>query len=98
VFFGIAPATTARLTVSDRAGRVRDLRITPWSGAYVAAVDGDYSRLTGYDRQGRQLGSVICNDGPSPEREEERPPPGYEPVDFDGGDGGEPILYVKRGR
>jgi hypothetical protein len=30
-FFGIAPTGTARLTVTDEAGRERDLRITPRS-------------------------------------------------------------------
>jgi hypothetical protein len=71
VFFGIAPATTARLTVTDRSGRARELAVTPWCGAYVAVVDGDFSRLTGYDRGGRELGSLICNDGPAPEPQDE---------------------------
>jgi hypothetical protein len=35
-FFGIAPVGTERLTVRVD-GRERELRITPWNGAYRAA-------------------------------------------------------------
>ncbi len=93
VFFGVAPTTTARLTVTDRTGRTRPLAVTPWSGAYVAAVDGGFSRLTGYDLHGRELGSTICNDGPSPERDDDPAPAGYERIHFDAGAGGEPIVF-----
>jgi hypothetical protein len=58
MFFGVAPAATARLTVTDEAGRTRDLAITPWCGAYVATVEGATSRLTGYDAAGRVLGEL----------------------------------------
>jgi hypothetical protein len=57
-FFGIAPAGTARLTVTDEAGRTRDLPITAWNGAYVAVVAGARSTLTGYDERGERLGSL----------------------------------------
>ncbi|HEY6759923.1 MAG TPA: hypothetical protein VI318_10545 [Baekduia sp.] len=57
-FFGIAPAGTARLTVTDAEGSARDLLITPWNGAYVAVVAGAHSTLTGYDRRGDVLGSL----------------------------------------
>jgi hypothetical protein len=63
VFFGVAPSTTSRLVVTDRDGAGRDLSITPWCGAYVAVVAGTYSKLTGYDGDGRQLGSFVCQDG-----------------------------------
>lgn len=62
-FFGIAPAGTARLTVTDESGRERDLRVTPWNGAYVAVVSGLRSTLTGYDERGRILGSFKPMDG-----------------------------------
>jgi hypothetical protein len=60
MFFGIAPVSTVRLTVTDETGRTRDLAITPWCGAYVATVDGATSRLTGYDAGGRVLGELAC--------------------------------------
>jgi hypothetical protein len=80
LFFGIAPVATARLTVTDEVGRERDLSITPWCGGYVAAVDGAYSRLTGYDEAGELLGSFVCLDGATAERDPE-PPPGWERVE-----------------
>jgi hypothetical protein len=67
MFFGIAPVGTARLVVTDETGRERDLAITPWCGAYVASVEGEFSRLTGYGENGELLGSVVCSDGPTPE-------------------------------
>jgi hypothetical protein len=60
---GIAPAGTARLTVTDGEDRTRELTITPWCGAYVATVDGPFSRLTGFAADGRELGSFVCLDG-----------------------------------
>ncbi len=48
-FFGIAPAGTARLVLADEHGRERDLRITPFNGAYVAYLRGTRSTLMGYD-------------------------------------------------
>jgi hypothetical protein len=92
LFFGIAPVGTARLTVTDEAGRERDLTITPWSGAYVAAVDGPFSRLTGYDEAGATLGSFVCVDGPTPEPDDE-PPPGWERVEGLGDGFSEPIVH-----
>jgi hypothetical protein len=61
-FFGIAPVSTARLTVADDTGRERDLRITPWNGAYVAVVAGVHSTLTGYAADGRRLGAFMPMD------------------------------------
>lgn len=57
-FFGIAPAGTARLVLADEHGRERDLRITPFNGAYVAYLRGTRSTLTGYDAGGAVLGSI----------------------------------------
>jgi hypothetical protein len=62
-FFGIAPAGTARLMVTDETGRERDLHVTPWNGAYVAVVSGPRSTLTGYDERGDVLGSFMPMDG-----------------------------------
>ena len=59
LFFGIAPAPTARLTVTDERGRTRDLSITPWCGAYVATVEGFTSTLTGYAAAGGRLGELV---------------------------------------
>src|SRR4029453_16682051 len=56
-FFGIAPSGTERLTVRDANGRERDLRITPWNGAYVAVVAGETATLTGYEASGQFLGA-----------------------------------------
>ncbi|MBI5104187.1 MAG: hypothetical protein HZB46_04240 [Solirubrobacterales bacterium] len=61
--FGIATAGTERLVVTDETGRERDLAITPWCGAYVATVEGAFSRLTGHGPDGRLLGSFVCLDG-----------------------------------
>lgn len=63
LLFGIASAATARLTVTDEGGQERPLAITPWCGAYVAAVAGRTSRLTGYATGGEELGSIACGDG-----------------------------------
>jgi hypothetical protein len=75
MFFGVAPTGTARLTVTDATGRERDLAITPWCGAYVADVTGDFSRLTGYGAGGETLGSFERPTDPDVE-----PPPGWEGV------------------
>ncbi len=58
MFFGIATVGTARLTVTTPDGRERDLRITPWNGAYVAVVVGETPVLTGYDATGAVLGTL----------------------------------------
>jgi hypothetical protein len=55
-FFGIAPLTTARLTVTAAGEQERDLRITPRSGAYVAVVAAAAWTLTGYGAHGERLG------------------------------------------
>ena len=57
-FFGIAPVTTARLTVTAEGRTERDLRITPESGAYVAAVPAAAWTLTGYGMDGERLGAL----------------------------------------
>jgi hypothetical protein len=57
-YFGIAPVTTARLTVTAAGGSERDIPITPFNGAYVVAVSGPESTLTGYSPDGRQLGTM----------------------------------------
>jgi hypothetical protein len=78
-FFGIAPVSTARLTVTGETGRERDLRITPWNGAYVAVVAGVHSTLTGYGHDGRALGSLMPMDGINVVPDE--PPAGWERVE-----------------
>jgi len=35
----------------------RDLRITPWNGAYVAVLAGETATLAGYDASGQFLGA-----------------------------------------
>jgi hypothetical protein len=60
-FFGIAPLTTARLTVTAQSGTERDLRITPESGAYVAAVPAAAWTLTGYGMDGERLGALTVD-------------------------------------
>lgn len=77
--FGIAPEGTARLTVTDETGTTRDLRITPWNGAYVAIVAGVRSTLTGCGERGERLGAFRAVDGSQEPREPE-PPPGWRPV------------------
>jgi hypothetical protein len=91
-FFGIAPVGTARLTVTDEAGRTRDLQITPWNGAYVAIVAGAHSTLTGYDDAGNRLGSFKPMDGFT-KPEDDPAPPGYERVEWPIGGAAEPILF-----
>jgi hypothetical protein len=59
--FGIAPVHTARITVTTVDGSERDLRITPWNGAYVMVAPGPRSTLTGYDAQGRVLGTFTSS-------------------------------------
>jgi hypothetical protein len=92
MFFGIAPTSTARLTVSDETGRERDLAITAWCGAYVASVEGSFSRLAGYDHNGEPLGSFVCRDEPTPEPDF-GPRPGWERVEGLGDDGYEPLVH-----
>jgi hypothetical protein len=92
MFFGIAPAGTVRLTVTDATARERDLTITPWCGAYVATVEGPFSRLTGYGDNGQELGSLLCSDGPTPEPDLE-PAPGWERVEGLGNGLSEPLVY-----
>lgn len=98
--FGIAPVGTARMTITDGTGRERDLRITPWNGAFVAVVRGTSHVLTGYDASDRVLGSSVCDYGPDapadaedPERPE--PPPGWHRVDPASLDEGSPSLGGK---
>jgi hypothetical protein len=55
-FFGVAPFTTARLTVTAAGEEERDLRITPRSGAYVAVVAAATWTLRGYGADGERLG------------------------------------------
>ena len=63
LLFGIASATTARLTLTDDSGQERPLAITPWCGAYVAVAAGTSSRLTGYGAAGDELGSIEAPGG-----------------------------------
>jgi hypothetical protein len=93
-FFGIAPEGTERLTVRGEDGRERDLRITPWCGAYVGVVAGGTATLTGYDAAGNRLGAYDLgghaeppDPGPEPGYRRVLPPPIDEP-------GGEPILEI----
>lgn len=87
--FGIAPVGTARMTITDGTGRERDLRITPWNGAFVAVVRGTMHVLTGYDASGIVLGSTAYSQDPNapdhPEGEDDpklpEPPPGWHRVD-----------------
>jgi hypothetical protein len=66
-YFGIAPTTTARLTVAPVGSAPRDLAITPWNGAYVAAVAARGSTLRAYDEQGREIGSMTYPTASVPE-------------------------------
>jgi hypothetical protein len=91
-FFGIAPAGTARLTVTDETSRTRDLQITPWNGAYIAIVAGAHSMLTGYDDRGNVLGSFKPMDG-FPHEPEPVPPPGWERVEGLANGTSEPIVF-----
>lgn len=43
--FGIAPIGSERLTIENDVGDLRDLRITPWNGAFVAVVEGAFHWL-----------------------------------------------------
>jgi hypothetical protein len=61
-YFGVAPTRTARLTATTEDGTVRELEITPWSGAFVAVNPGTRSSLTGYDATGVELGSMSIED------------------------------------
>jgi hypothetical protein len=94
-FFGIAPEGTARLTVRDEDGRERDLRITPWCGAYVGVVAGATATLTGYDAGGRRLGAYELPGAAEPS--EPGIEPGYRRVLPPPSDevGGEPILVIR---
>jgi hypothetical protein len=60
-FFGIAPAATARLTVTPAGGAERDLRISAVSGAYVAAIPAAAWTLTGYGVDGERLGTLTMD-------------------------------------
>jgi hypothetical protein len=75
-------------------GRERDLRITPWCGAYVGVVAGATATLTGYGAEGRVLG-VEALPGP-PQPADPGPQPGYRRVLVPRSDevGGEPILEI----
>jgi hypothetical protein len=61
-YFGIAPVQTARLTVTAEDGCERELRITPWNGAFVVVSPGTHSTLTGFDLQGNVLGTLSTGD------------------------------------
>ena len=56
--FGIAPVQTARLTVTAEDGCERQLRVTPWNGAFVVVSPGTHSTLTGYDVEDKVLGTL----------------------------------------
>ncbi len=57
-YFGVAPAGTARLSVTTPDGRPRDVAITPWNGAWVVVVAGPTSTLTGRDSNGAIIGET----------------------------------------
>jgi hypothetical protein len=57
-YFGTAPTTTDRLTVTTDDDRTRDVAITPWSGAWIVVAPGTASTLTGYDATGAVLGTT----------------------------------------
>lgn len=61
-YFGIAPVQTARLTVTAEDGCERELRVTPWNGAFVVASPGTHSALTGYDVEDNVLGTLSIGD------------------------------------
>jgi hypothetical protein len=68
---GIAGPSTARLTVTAD-GRTRDVRITPWNGAYVFVEPHLNSTLAGYDAAGTLLGTHSTENEPAPEYDESR--------------------------
>jgi hypothetical protein len=94
-FFGVAPTGTDRLTVRDEDGHERDLRITPWNGAYVAVVAGETATLTGYDASGHLLGAYDLPGEAEPPQVDVEPgwrrvlPPPSDEI------GGEPILVIR---
>jgi hypothetical protein len=61
-YFGIALVRTARLTVTVEHGCERELRVTPWNGAFVVASPGTHSLLTGYDVEDNVLGMLATGD------------------------------------
>jgi hypothetical protein len=46
------------LTVTAENGCERELRITPWNGAFVVVSLGTHSTLTGYDVDGNVRGTL----------------------------------------
>jgi hypothetical protein len=70
-YCGIAATGTARLTVTAE-GRTRDVRITPWNGAYVVVEPCLNSALSGYDATGSLLGTHVTDNEPAPEYDESR--------------------------
>jgi hypothetical protein len=70
-YCGIASVETARLTVTSN-GETRDVRITPWNGAYVVVATGLNSTLTGYDIDGTVLGTISTTNRPMPVYDESR--------------------------
>jgi hypothetical protein len=55
--WGIATTATHRITIRPGAESERELQITPFSGAFVAAVPSALSILTGYDQAGERIGT-----------------------------------------
>jgi hypothetical protein len=92
-YCGIAPVGTARLTVTTN-GDTRDVRITPWNGAYVVVAAGLNSTLTGYDTEGNVLGTISTTNRPVPAYDESR----AITIPFDPGNppGGKPIITFTR--
>ena len=68
----------------------RDVRITPWNGAYVVVAAALNSTLTGYDADGNVLGTFSTTNLPVPVYDESRAI--TIPVDPENPPSGEPII------
>ena len=90
--FGIVPVRTARLTVTTVDGSERDVRITPWNGAYVVVAPGPHSVLTGYDVDGNVLGTLSSEATPTPQPEVDESRRVRLPIDPDNPPMNEPIM------
>ncbi len=94
--FGIAPVRTTRLTLTTVDGNEREVRITPWNGAYVVVAPGPHSTLTGYDIDGDVLGTLSSEATPPPQPEIDESRRVRPPLDPDNPPMSEPILSWTR--